>query len=605
VSVGVDMGDFFSYRGLWISGLMNLEKPSSGPWDNNMPRNLDVFSKWKKFIDWMKRNRLNVNITCFDGSSWDLHKYLHFDENPESRVFDEETVDSNIELMKQALAYAKENGIQSFIHHYNFMAPINFVKSHPSVRNKLLETLGASKLPEGMIIGNICWNEPEYKDFLINIWKELFKRFPELDGLLVTYGEPIYCKCKECQKREETGLDFINTYIKTLRGMGKTPLIRTHYEARIPGQWYNIWPREDAIYVIKYSLFDCVTEEPDPVIAKWVESGHKVWITKDLYGENSGGLVWGNPKFIRNILYNSYKLGVTGVIGFHNKAHEFRSFYCKTLELNMEAFIKYSHNPKEYREEDWVRYLSKIFGEKVGRTVLRSLESSSKGIFAVSKVIGEYFEGYTFRWTPNIHFTSEGIWPNANLPSGWGRNLTFGLEDEILVPPEHWRRDIVTLKEIIDHLSKNQWSEDLLEKIKGRRKSPTEFLEETAMKVEEAGMALMEAYLKGEIKEEASMEYSALYSSIQVIKHLNLYWKHLLAARIYYSAVKSVINKNLKRRLASMCISEFKQAVDHLDAMKTYPFYSAKPFFEGIIYALKKRVKELQIIQEMFHDLIN
>lgn len=131
---------------------------------------------------------------------------------------------------------------------------------------------------------HLCWHEPVYKDFMIAVWQEFCRKFPDITGILITPGEFSNCVCDYCRnKRPEVMADFIQTFVDVLKANHKKPLVRawwcTEYGNRLP---------KDVTYVVKYTVFDCIGgASPDPLVKEWLEAGHRIWFEKEVTGSIS------------------------------------------------------------------------------------------------------------------------------------------------------------------------------------------------------------------------------------------------------------------------------------------------------------------------------
>lgn len=179
---------------------------------------------------------------------------------------------------------------------------------------------------------------------------------------------------------------------------------------------------------MKHDLFDCVTPEPHPIIGKWLERGHELWIVKELYGENAGPIVWGDPGFFGEVAIQTAKPGTTGLIGFHNALHSHRGYRYKMQHINLESFFGYLGDPGFDGAEHMAASLAEIFPGQVAERIGSAISLYKEMVFGISRVVGISFEGYTFKWQLLSLLKGPQKWP--------GTLGTEGDDEEVnLTPP--------------------------------------------------------------------------------------------------------------------------------------------------------------------------
>jgi hypothetical protein len=196
----------FQFKGCWWHSPSILE-PMPGPWCGYEIYGMEVVEAWKRILDWHKAHGLDGIITQISSHfkdrtvlGWGFQYVLDFDPHPEARTFSRDFVERNRRRMTRVLEYAYKIGLKMYIHHYNFMAPKNFVQAHSELLTKWkinadrprLSDMGTQRMicdRIGTIWGNLCWREPVYQAFMKDLWDELFEAFPTLSGVLTTPGK--------------------------------------------------------------------------------------------------------------------------------------------------------------------------------------------------------------------------------------------------------------------------------------------------------------------------------------------------------------------------------------------------------------------------------
>jgi len=324
-------------KGAWWHAPSLLE-PMPGPWCGYEIYGMDVVEGWKRILGWHVEHGLTTLITQIGPHfkdrtvlGWGFHYVLDFPGHPEARTFSENFVQRNRERLHGVLEYARQSGISVYLHHYNFMAPKNFVEAHEPLLRKW--RINADRLPAQQdmgslrvycdrlrtLYGNLCWREPVYKEFMVALWHELFDSFPTLAGIVSTPGENQYCFCPDCTRgaerqeyaewmrarepiKHEFLSDFVRTFREVMKARNKHAVMRLWGMKTFQSELLNkeLYP-DDITYLVKYRWFDAVDAGPDPLVTEWMSQGYDTWVADDLWGENAGPAQWNRPRYFREL----------------------------------------------------------------------------------------------------------------------------------------------------------------------------------------------------------------------------------------------------------------------------------------------------------------
>jgi len=549
----------FDFVGTWWFYPSFLESPP-GPWEKSRAYGDDPVRNWKAAIDWMAGKGLNVLVSgippfCKDRvyHDWGYHYVLDFPKHRESRVFTDEFVEANRSRLKEIFAHARRRGVKPFIHHYNFCAPVPFVKAHRELAEKvLLRDDARHNLQDwqGLLYGNVCWNDPVYQDYMRGCWGEFLDKFPEVEGIMVTPGECARCACPECGDRFATLSDFVRTFVETVEGVGRLPVVRawaTGLDAPVIGAFPKGVP-----YVIKYSVFDVIDAPPDPAVRAWIDAGHRVWLSKEIKGgENGGPIAWFDPKFFRDVASNSRKLGAEGLISIDNSDGGFLGMRHKTQQILLEMFVRYAKGGKA-KDREWVGELEEWFGPH-SENVFRAVRLYSKAILNLSKLAYSPTEG--FGWRAAYHFKGPGRWPG-----------TLGLKGRHGLHPPEWVRSrdkLGSVADVVEYLKNNAWEEGIFERVSKGQVDPVAFasrLEAAAAK----GVRALEGVPEGEVPRKGLKELALLRTSSKMALHTISWVRHWLWARVMYAGATSRSPKRTRRKLAADMVRELEAVHYHL-----------------------------------------
>ncbi len=581
--------DEIENRGTWFIYPSFLEVPP-GPWCKRpVIGRMDIVEGWKDAIDWMADHELNVLVGEIPPAEkaevrqgWGYHYILDFEDFPEARVFSSEFTERNRKILNEIASYAKEKGIKLFIEHYNFLAPNGLVTKHTSIAEKLLLTMqrGVGRAYEdatGLLHGNISWNTPIYKKFMKACWDELFRKCPDISGIMITVGE-----CANSQdhlsrrditdsegisNNDKMRVDFIETFKNEMYRHGKIPLVRSWMSRRAIG----LFPK-DVTYIIKQQLSDCVDVGPDPLVKEWINEGYTVWVSKEIYGENAGPIIWANPEYLWRQCRYARELNVDGVLALHNTQRSFRGFVTKLQQVNYVAFTYYLSHNEPYNESLWKRHFEEIFG-RIGGRVLEAMKKASLPILNISRIIYTKDEGYTYDFPYPIIYKISGY--------------KFYLGSEHMRPPEWIRGDLQAIHDYIEEIKRSGWKESLLsEPTKGKMKNPIAFLSSITEESKE-GAEILEELSRKETKSPDDLELARINAWLSY--YLGLEWIETLKAYLYYNGGLHEKKEEEKKELFNKCLKHLSKAIEALERqmelLLSFPQHLIEPaptFIKGI-----------------------
>jgi len=561
----------FQHRGTWWFRPGFLDPPP-GPWGGYEKFGDDPVAVWKLALNWMADNGLNFVVAGIGPEAkdpnyhdWCFHYVLDFPRYPESRVFSPQFVSENREMIREIFAHARSKGIAPYIHHYNFGAPFKFIDAHPELLEKHRQPDGSYAFrtmdSAGLIRGNVCWSEQVYKDYMIACWQEFCEAMPESEGVMVTPGEAANCSCEKCagghknynQRRRRVEnlnmtVDFVKTFAGTLRGLGKTPLVR-NWTLPATSLWLDALPR-GVPYVFKYSGFDAVDCPPQPVVEAWHRAGHTVWVSKEFIGgENAGPVIWNDPSVVWRWADELRRIGIPGVMGIHNTDHGLVALRYKVQFAQLDQFVHTITHDEPYDESRWVDYFCDIFGE-VGGEVLAAAKLFSGLPLNINKVMWERDEG--FMWNFSYYFHRMQGWPGA-----------LGIT---LTPPEWVRGEMVTLRDYVEYLAHNPWTDDVVQKVAQGKPDPFSFLEAKMEGAKAAAERLEE--LQPRIPDDARNEFRLLVLSAKISYFTGVQWTNFLRARLLYCGAMSHADADVERKLAIECLQRLDRGIEAMERQR-------------------------------------
>ncbi len=583
------MKSIFRHRGLWLPYYPSLVEACPGPWEGKKPPSSDAVEGWKRMLDYLAARGMNTVMTQFAPAKydwhWGLHWALQFKDFPGAQMIAPEVIQRRQERINRILEHAAGVGIEVFIHHWNFDAPYEFIKTREHLLQKWL--LPPSKGWGGrfadsfnLICANMCFNEPDYRDFLQSCWKEALETFPALAGIAVTMGEDANCGCPECladADRKHMLTRFVKMFVENMAAYGRKPVISTWLHGR---EMYDDLPKGPA-YLEKHNLLDCVAPEPDPIIDKWLERGHEIWLYPDIYGENAGPITWADGEFFRQTMARSARPGVTGMLGHYNPYHNPWGFGSRVLQINLESFLGAVNDPAFDGEKQVRTALTKIFSSRLAGRIGKAISLYKEMVYGISKVIGEGMEGYTFKW--------QLLSPLKGPDRGFFSLGTLGLEwegdmgDRGTTPPEHWRKGIGTVKELIARVQQNPWREDFFAKSLAPRQSPLKFLEARVEDCEKAEEILKS--VRERVPAASEEEFFILQDSCRTAWCMGAYWAEGIRCRLLFEGALNEKNDLAQRReLARRCLESYQGTIklneDLAEAVLRFP----REYHDTIIY---------------------
>ncbi len=567
---GSERKEVFQHRGVWL-WYPSMVEGCPGPWDGKKPV-AEAVESWQRMLDYLAARGTNTVFTQFVPARYDWHWglqwALEFKDYPGVQTIPLEVIHRRQERINRILDHAAGVGIKVYAHHYNFDAPYEFIRTREHLLQKWLLPPnsgwgGRSVDAFKTVCGNMCFNEPDYRDFLKSCWKEGLETFPRLAGFVVTTGEDANCGCPECvadKFRRQMLIRFVKMFVECMGEYGRKPVIRTWLHGR---ELYDEVPK-GAAYVEKHNLFDCVVPDPDPIIEKWLERGHEIWLTPDIYGENAGPITWADGKFFRETMEQSARPGVTGMIGSYNPYHSPYGFRSRVLQINLESFLGVVNDPDFDGEKQVRTALTKIFSIWLAGRIGKAISLYKEMVYGISKVIGEGMEGYTFKWQ---------LWSPLKGPDrGFFSLGTLGLEwdgdlgDRGTTPPAHWRKEVGTVKRLIELVQQNPWREDFFTKSFAPLHSPLKFLDTLVSDCDKA-QGILES-VRDRVPAASEEEFFLLQDSCRTARCLGAYWAEAIRSRLFYEGALNEKNDlALRRQLAQRSLESYEQLLKHGDAL--------------------------------------
>lgn len=547
-----------SQRGVWWH-FPSLLEPGPGPWAGFDIYSEDAVSAWKGILNWMRANGLNLVVTQFPPHfkdrillGWGYHYVIDFDEFPEARTFSPGFVKRNRDRVNRILDYAGRLGIPIYVHDYNFISTKPFVESHDNLLRKWKINTHRGytsylSVPDRLrnLRGNLCWREPLLQQFMIACWKETFAKMPGLAGILATPGEANRCFCAECARGArndsmeelaranranawEVTMDFCDQFSRTLKQLNKRPALRTWYAAGLESKLSRETPK-----AVKYSMFDCFWGGADPMIRRWLEAGHEVWVTKDIYGENAGPIIWNNPRYFREVVNTCRKLGVRSLLAHQNPDFGFASMPLKVQQLNLLCFCYYLQDPRR-QDDGWIDgEYQRIFG-KTGPKIRLGVEAYSEAVLGITRICGNTKEGFTF--LKYRGFATSGTAEAA----------------------EWIRGGVGSLKQYIDYVQRNGWSDNIFAVLGRGEDDLFRFIARCIASAKKGIVILAEC--SPEVRDEDRGEFEALCSSARLALRMMVVADLWSRARVHLEGVRQSSSGDIRTRLARLSVSEMEEA---------------------------------------------
>ena len=560
-----------------------LLEPCDGPWGKMIQFGHDPVLAWKAIIDWaveLKVTHLIPGIEPYNTdrvyNQWGFHYVCHFPEDASARCFDRDAINRNINTIREIAAYGAEKNVKIMFHHYNLMAPENWVKAHPELYAKY-EQISDPVFGEqfrndrmGNIISNICWNDPEYRAFLDRCWNEVFKNIPELSGIMITAGEFNHCGCDICTggipshgfqglnaaddeafeelKKKRTQLrgdmcaDLIQTFTDKMNELGKEAIVRTW----VMSEWADVLPK-DIDYATKYSAFDACWGGPDPAVYKWLKTGHNMLETVCIEAENCGPVLWHDEKWNHVTAKINNDLNINGCIIHINMqwghSGHISSF---TSAQNITRMLESLYPEVESRssKEEYINF----FGSENGADIHRAAELIANFPLHMTSIVHLASEGFSYGMPP--WFDGEQRWPGV-----WG---TDRYEPAKWANPENLR----TVYQHIKAVEKDPASYKSILDSSGH--DALNRCDAIAVWCQEAHQILEACH---DIPSpEARSEVRALIASAHIAEEAALEHAAVMRARIAWEAVKnSTDSEKINTEAREDAIKYYEKAIDYLN----------------------------------------
>jgi hypothetical protein len=569
----------FQFKGSWWHSPSILE-PMPGPWAGYEIYGMEVVEAWKRILDWHKTHGLDGIITQISSHfkdrtvlGWGFQYVLDFDRHPEARTFSHEFVERNRRRMTRVLEYADKIGLKMYIHHYNFMAPKNFVQAHSGLLAKWKinadrprhSDMGTQRVicdRIGTTWGNLCWREPVYQAFMKELWDELFEKFPALTGVLTTPGENQYCLCPDCTRgarnsepgelfraRKEIAHEFLSDFCRAftdaMKKNNKQGIFRLWgVKSGLAEQFDTSSYPKEIPYMIKYHWFDIIDTGPDPLIADWQSRGFKVWVSHDLWGENAGPAVWNRPEYIRRFVEECRKLDVEGIVSHQNNDWGTAGIPGWVQGLNLKCYCRVLGRPV-LRDEEWLarEYIQK-FG-LVGPQIQKAVELYSDFIFNITKIVKIGGEGYTFGVPHPLY---PGVGRIGNRVDDWVRG------------------DLGELADYIEEAQAHGWVTDLFERLNMGDRDPFNRL--ARMKQNAATAIKKLERLRDRVSADVLGEFEWILTSARLCRHQSEEYWHMARAAVFRAAWAGEKRPAVRSELAKKAVVEMEGAIRAVERIR-------------------------------------
>jgi len=554
----------------------SLSDAPVGPWSLDLPRaDDDPWHHWERAIDWMADLGINVFVGSADSylkgaghsqcPDWPFALVCEWPEFPGAKTFSNWRLQHRRNSFNRIIGHFHKRGIRVHLHHYNFFAPYQWLIRQPGMVQKRLILGDVKEMPADspeILARSVCANDPAYRAFMEASWRELFHHLPELDGLLISMGESNRCQCTECcgrlpgekepdynsaPQRLTTFSRFAQLYIDTLRSLGKEPMLRA---------WHGGGDEEIAkamprgpVYVIKYSGFNSIDCDPDPLYRYWRDAGHKLWVVHEVGGnENAGPCTWLNPSWVAAVNDRAVKqMPIDGSVAFHNNFMARLDQVYPPVFFNMEAAARV-FNGQADDPQFWKSRTKELMGPLAG-TYLEAGKLYSQVVLNIDKVVSSPTDGICF------------CFHNPMLGRGWpgvvGEKASDGTE------PHPWLRgDVAVLRMYRRYLEDHPWSEDIARRaIPSDQQDPLQYLKHLWDQAK-ASVALLE-------KKSAPVEpafvssHWIIYLSARWAEQFGRFWFHLLRAKLHWWGANGLLSKlPVQQQLAKNCLADLDEVID-------------------------------------------
>lgn len=566
------MSNSIKFCGSWWHSPSLLE-PMPGPWAGREIHELDIVDAWEKILDWHYSRGLNVIVTQISPHfkdrtilGWGFQYVLDFKKFPEARTFSSDFVIRNAERVSRILSLARNCGIKLLLHHYNFMAPKNFVETHPKLLKKWARNTNRDYMQDmgsqrticdriGTLYGNICWREKVYKDFMISVWQELFEKFPDLDGIVTTPGENQFCICDDCtvgakdnsvpelmkarkQHAHEFLSDFVATFERIMSENDKMGIMRLWGIKNLPREEVdeNLYPKT-LPYLIKYRWFDAVNAGPDELVVDWIKRGYEVWVADDLWGENAGPVQWNRPEYFRELVQQSQKLGITGLLSHQNCDWETASIPGLVQQLSAECYCHYLQNPDD-QSQTWInQWYQEHFG-RASDLVKQAVSECAEFVLNISRIVLTGAEGYTFGMANGL-FTRVGRIGNR--------------------VPDWIRGDLAEIYEYMEAARQGKWKPDIYESLYPEAQSPFALLAKMADSAKRAIDKLDKAC--GIVPKKVHRQLDWLGAGARLCFYQSQEYQHACRAAVLIAALEGDYPPEVRDEITSSAAKHMEQTV--------------------------------------------
>ena len=542
--------------------------PAPGPWGGREMFDLHPVDAWDRILTWLAEHGVDFVIAVVspkfrDGvfHDWPFHYVCDLDEFPEAQMFPPAVVARQRDIVNQVVNRATALGLDVYFTHCNFCAPRAFVESHAPLWTKYLRTRGAGCASHdtcnffGTIVGNVCWSEPAYRDFMVTCWQRFFEAIPSAAGFMITPGEFNQCRCPACNSpsldksdiAHARGLmqaDFVDTFSAEMQRLGRQSMVRAWYLESDP----------DSIpataLLRKYHVFDCFDAPMDPDSQSLLKGTKPVYLMCEQNGENAAQLLWFKPDYWRNVGQGLRNSRAAGATISHNIDWGMNGMVHPVASLNLEAFLHYSRTDKD-GEVDWAARIGTIFGSQTGSTILEALELLAEFPMNVTRVIFLGTEGYTYG---PIQPCDE-----AFAPDPWGvlaRNW---------LPPDWARGDVGRLHNYWQYLGENPFvALDGISKyaLSDGERCPLQLMQQTVEAATQACRLLQN--VEKDVTHAARGHWDALLGNARITEaHANMLL-HSIRTALFIRAARNPANHKQYIELVSQAVAEHSGALEAL-----------------------------------------
>ncbi len=501
-----------------------------------------LMARWRSLLDWAAERGI-TGVLC-----WGLREGYDYSwavdwtqtEFPEAAIASPEQVAETLRMANAILEYAAYRGVRVYLHNFHLTMPAALAEKYPEV--------GGCPDKDPRWYAYVCWQSPLVREFTEAAIRGTLEALPHLTGRCDPYGE-----WSDCLKHpEHAGMDksesaaaFAHMYLEVHRQLGRSPLMRAWWLRSFARNVHSDirWLMPQGMpYVMKLSITDAVTTEPDQELLDWQEAGHE--IIAMLGDENTQGLRWADPHFYHDCLASVRRYGLSGVLvpqalgdpakaGFHY--------------VNLDAVVDYAsgHLPLgTFDPEPWSRYLGALVETDEGKKLLESQSLTAGALRSLSRVVGEWREGISL-YLP-IYFLP---------PKRWLSTLGFDNAD----PPDEWSREVFPLLDLLGAIETTGYIEGMDRDIAASagRLSPLEYLEQRRAEAEQ-GLALLR-----DIQARREELFADMQHSGRLAVEFIAYWRALLEARLLWEAA---LNSRGERRAhwTAAFTAVFDVALHHL-----------------------------------------